>query len=186
MEHRTRLAFRDLSRPALLPASVAAAEAAGAVPKWRTCWVPAAGANVWAGTPGERSACETRRAMPLAAFRRGGSDSDSGGISAKLNRMPPSSAAFRSSRRLRSVTHHALVPRHRSDLFALLKETKRGDQGWHEHRYRYPEPRNRIGHPMDHQCDNRSRDQALHPPRDRDVRNARGSAPADQALRKSP
>ena len=27
--------------------------------------------------------------MPLAAFRRGGSDSDSGGISAKLNRMPP-------------------------------------------------------------------------------------------------
>jgi bifunctional non-homologous end joining protein LigD len=27
--------------------------------------------------------------MPLAAFRRRGSDSDSGGISAKLNRMPP-------------------------------------------------------------------------------------------------
>jgi hypothetical protein len=72
-----------------LPACVTAVEAAGAVSKLRTCWVPAAGADVGAASAGERSACETRRAMPPAAFRRRGSDSDSGAISAKLNRMPP-------------------------------------------------------------------------------------------------
>ena len=79
----------SIPKPSSLPACVTAVEAAGAVSEWRTCWVPAAGADVWAASAGERSACETRRAMPLAAFRRRGSDSDSGGISAKLNRMPP-------------------------------------------------------------------------------------------------